>query len=145
MGMNIKYNPERKVQVYRNLHADLWSIRQDGLVVGREEKIILRDVTFHVQPAGNLKVRNEKRKNVHAYIKGYVSSVLELREKYKSEKFGDNECFEENPVTYNPYLYSSFVLQKDKSPIFKADYVDMDITDAFDKVIAINTKVVVCG
>ena len=87
---------KRKVFVYKNLHQDCWSIRQDGLVKAHTTEVNLWDCAFQVNAKGRQKVLEEQRKNVHAGIKGYIDELhLSLP----------------NPieVTYNPYKYSSFV------------------------------------
>ena len=102
-----------KTEVYRNLHKNCFSIRQNGRVVGYlyddNQAIVLEDVKFVVQPAGRKKVLKEKKKNVHAFVRGVnrfnvfpVSNVedLELRE-----------------VTYNPYKKDSFFYKDTGAPI----------------------------
>ena len=63
----------KPVQVYRNLHRKCWSVRQNGIVKAHCNTIQLIDCKLVVQPAGRAKVLREKKKNVHAYVKGYVS------------------------------------------------------------------------
>lgn len=68
-------NPEKPVQIYRNLNGDRlhrWSIRQGGLVVAHAEEIELEDVSFHVNRAGWRRMAKSGRRNVHAYAKGWV-------------------------------------------------------------------------
>ena len=60
----------KRVEVYRNLHNDKLSVRYGGKVVGHVDSIWLRDATFAVQPAGRDRVRREKKKNVHAFVRG---------------------------------------------------------------------------
>jgi len=66
-----------KVQVYRNLHrteedgTHVYSVRNDkGIVVDHVTEITLSRPILRVGPKGNQRVRDEKRKNVHAYIQG---------------------------------------------------------------------------
>ena len=63
----------RPVHVYRNLHRKCWSVRQDGLVKAHCESVELINCDLVVQPAGRAKVLREKKKNVHAYVKGKIS------------------------------------------------------------------------
>ncbi len=70
-----------RVQVYWNLHKDCWSVvalegDQKGRVVTHADKVLLRGATFSVQPAGNAKVRREKKKNVHAFVRGEWMAAL---------------------------------------------------------------------
>jgi len=96
-----------KVEIYRNLHNGTFSVRRDGKVVRHIENFeILRltDAKFAVQPAGRAKVIREKKKNVHAFIRGTVDKegVWTLGEA------PPHEIFE---VSYNPYKSDMF--QKD--------------------------------
>ena len=66
-------------EVYRNLHFRdevVYSVRKDGLIEGHALCHVMDGVTFHVGPKGNQRVRDEQRKNVHAFIRGYVISTV---------------------------------------------------------------------
>ena len=101
-----KLNHGDRVEVYRNLHNNTFSIRRDGKVVKHLENwmtLYLQDVKFAVQPAGREKVRREGKKNVHAYVRGTV---------IKAEDHNLIETFEDKCnvwVTYNPYQNDTFV------------------------------------
>lgn len=85
-----------RVEVYWNLHKGLYSVRKDGIVVEHTTRLALEDVKFSVQPAGREKVLREKKKNVHAFVRGrFVGTDHD----YRCAKL----------VTYNPYKYASFV------------------------------------
>lgn len=110
-----KFDESKPVEVYFNLHRKEFSIRQDGLVVQHMMHLDLQDVTFHVQPAGNAKVRKEMKKNVHAYIKGMPAppnATVSLT------KLGE--------LTYNPYKYKTFVWKETEEPIQSAEWVSLD-------------------
>ena len=65
--------------VYRNLHFRdevVYSVRKDGLVEGHTLCHVMDGVTFHVGPKGNQRVRDEQRKNVHAYVRGHVINAV---------------------------------------------------------------------
>jgi hypothetical protein len=108
-----------KTEIYRNLHKKCFSVRQRGRVVGHlmddpTEHVLLKDVKFAVQPAGRRKVLREKRKNVHAFVRGDMVSphsipYPELNE-FKRE------------VTYNPYHYSTFYFKESELGITDAAY-----------------------
>lgn len=89
----------KKVRVYFNLHKHLFSIQEKGekgwRVVRHAENITLYNVAFKVSEAGRQRVLKEKKKNVHAFVEGYVSS-------------SSFDC--KNPVVikYNPYRAGSF-------------------------------------
>lgn len=69
-----------KCSVYRNLHKGCFSVK-DGKkpyhVIGRYETIVMLDVTFVVQPAGQKKAAAGP-KNVHAFAKGDVASCSNI-------------------------------------------------------------------
>lgn len=112
-----------RVEVYWNLHKHLFSVRalegpNKGRVISHSHGITLTDVKFAVQPAGRERVRREGKKNVHAFVRGRIanSGFEDCREDFNDEK-----------ITYNPYIYDTFVNAKTKEPIFKADCVEMDV------------------
>ena len=68
----------KRVEVYRNLNFGCFSVRalggkHKGLVIDHVIQITLENAEFVVQPAGNRRVRDEKRKNVHAFVRGEKS------------------------------------------------------------------------
>ena len=89
-----------RVQVYYNLHKKRLSIRNRGKVIKHTDIIALENVKFHVQPAGQAKVRKNKRKNVHAYVAGDLAS---------KQSFGNGNVEELELVKYNPYKNDFFV------------------------------------
>lgn len=101
-------DPNRRVQVYFNLHRKVYSVRQGGKVVAHVREIALRDVNFLVGAAGRDRVRATGQKTVHAYVTGYVVEGGLL--------FRDGRS-----VTYNPLKYDTFVTGSDKQPIFESD------------------------
>lgn len=129
----------KKVHVYRNLHKKCWSIRCNGKVISHQKKVLLRDVTFHVQPAGMARVRETGKKNVHAYVKGFLSSIQEIRNLEIELGLEKNDHFEYGVVTYNPYKFDSFVKTSDNSPIYFCDFLDMDI-ESKEMLVYIDTK-----
>lgn len=112
-----------RVEVYWNLHKHLFSVRalegpNKGRVISHSHGITLTDVKFAVQPAGRERVRREGKKNVHAFVRGRIanSGSEDCREDFSDEK-----------ITYNPYIYDTFVNAKTKEPIFKSGRVEMDV------------------
>jgi hypothetical protein len=133
------------VEVYRNLHKDCWSVRDSKtrLVISHVDYIHLQNATLVVRPAGREKVLREKRKNVHAFIKGTVAACPKNSGQMNCRYI---ESFEREPwpiesraaspilsvscpntdakqITYNPYRNESFVLQATGKPITHADNV----------------------
>ena len=87
-------DPTKKVRVYRNLHRDCYSVKQGGIVRCHAENVTLRSCQFIVSKAGQRRVRDEKKKNVHAFIEGYVVSA---RRSLELLDFGWEKVY------YNPY------------------------------------------
>ena len=116
--MSMKLN--KRVYVYRNLHKNCWSVRQEGIIVAHTNKITLKDARFLVSPAGRSKVIKEQRKNVHAGISGYPVDEQEMWDFHlKLDSHARN-------VKYNPYKYDSFVTE-DECPITNSHYAQLDI------------------
>ena len=112
---------KRKVEVYRNLNVDCFSVRQDGIVLAHTNYIVLKDATFVVRKKGREKVLREKRKNVHAFVRGFPTTPLIAECDIPDWELADHWGTE---VKYDPYKYSSFVNQR-KEPVKMAAFVDM--------------------
>ena len=101
-----------RVEVYWNLHKDCFSVRKNGRVVdylyGGEDYLTLTDVKFVVQPAGRERVLRERKKNVHAFVRGTVS-------------FSSPVAYQQK-VSYNPYKMGSFFTKfgGNCTPVFSA-------------------------
>ena len=109
----------QKVKVYYNLHKHTFSVQKNGLVVLHADYIKLKDVKFRVQPAGKEKVRQEKSKNVHAFVNGTLVDFCQYPcDNIPEEPNGDI-------VTYNPYKYDTFVYKETEEPVLTATEVDM--------------------
>jgi len=114
--MNLNYGD--KIEVYRNLHKKCFSVRHKGKVVGYlqdSEQLSLTNVKFAVQPAGRAKVLREKKKNVHAFVRGeYVGFKNNLIEEMYFKPFNDLDFFN---VSYDPYKSDKFIVKSDGKPI----------------------------
>ena len=111
-------------EAYWNLHKNVLSVRPSGGKVQHFDYVQFETVRFSVQPAGRAKVIREQRKNVHAFVRGYMIDFLkdesQLSEESRSTLLsGFDGVFQE--VTYNPYKYDTFVFKQDESPIHKAE------------------------
>ena len=62
----------RRVYVYKNLHRNCYSVRQDGLIKMHTDSICLYDAQFRVGKKGRERVLKEKRKHVHAGVSGSI-------------------------------------------------------------------------
>jgi hypothetical protein len=113
-GITYRYGTDRnvlksiKVGVYRNLNNGLVSIKalegeHKGKVIAHAEGVLLRDCSFKVGEKGRQRVLKEKRKNVHAYVEGYVDSI---REEQRYRKFLGTKA------NYNPYHMDSFYIEE---------------------------------
>jgi hypothetical protein len=107
----------KKVEVYFNLHKKCWSIRQSGASVIHADFVEIKEPQFVVQQGGNARVRREKRKNVHAFVRGYITERVGIFPK------------KQKLVTYNPYKHTSFVQRGSEQPICNAEYAVLDIAN----------------
>ena len=114
--MDLKYGD--KIEVYRNLHKNCFSVRHKGKVVGYlhdSEQLALTNVKFVVQPAGRAKVLRENKKNVHAFVRGdYVGYENNLTNNLYFGEFKDLDFY---AVSYNPYKSDKFVVKETGEPI----------------------------
>jgi hypothetical protein len=102
--------------IYRNLRTKTWSKRSTkGRVVGHPSEIFLLDATFHVSQLVRARVISTRRKEVHAGVRGSQVPLL------VGQMIGQKV-----EITYNPYLYDSFVRVDDLSKVSFADAVYMD-------------------
>lgn len=106
--------PQQMVDVYRNLHTNNgYSIRcsKSGLVLSHCSTAKLRNARFIVSESGRQKTIQEKRKRVHAYIRG--------------ELVGINELVPDDflQVHYNPYHTPLFTLAGANKPVLEAEEV----------------------
>ena len=123
---------EKPVDVYRNLQKGCWSVLDAGIVKYHTNYVILRDVKFTVAHAGRYRVLREKRKNVHAFIRGTLAIPKTMPKEI------DNQF---TPVTYNPYKHHAFIRTDTEYSVRTAEWVDMMIDDWIDEpVIAWGTK-----
>jgi hypothetical protein len=109
----------KKVMVYYNLHKKTFSVRYDNKVILHADYVKLNDVEFRVRTGGKERVRQEKNKNVHAFVIGTLLDYCE----YPCENLPSEP--NDNIVTYNPYKYDSYVMKNTEEPIYRANEVEM--------------------
>jgi len=111
-----------KVEIYYNLNKHVLSVRQKGIVIKHTPAAEVFNAKFVVQPGGRKRVLREKRKNVHAFVRGTAGR---LSKTVLSEMLGRKYEVPGNwvRVTYNPYKYSSFVEADTGKPIREAAHV----------------------
>lgn len=112
--------PGRMVEVYYNRHKSLWSIRHRDKVRCYSETVYLRDCEFIVNEKGRQRVINEKKRNVHAFVRGYV-----IDEEPEDFPYGDGW----DVVYYNPYKTDKFLFGLER-PIDTASNVVMICSSA---------------
>lgn len=96
-----------RVEVYRNLHKNCYSVRalegpDKGRVIQHKRRVPLFNPRFVVQPAGRAKVLRDKRKNVHAFVRGDLGTNVDLWDLVTVKP-------ELERVSYNPYKAGDFV------------------------------------
>lgn len=104
----------KPVRVYWNLHRHCYSVQQRGLVVAHAQSVTLHSAGFKVSEAGRQRVLREGRKNVHAFVTGYLT---------------DGRCRPErcmHRVIYNPHRHTSFILFLTKEKVEAADVAHLD-------------------
>ena len=114
-------DPSKKVRVYRNLHKKCFSFKQDGLVRCHVDNVVLEDCKFIVSKAGQKRVRDEKKKNVHAFVEGFVADVHKADNHFSDTPW---DC-----VYYNPYECEGFINTSSERVAEFAEFVDLDADD----------------
>jgi hypothetical protein len=112
----------KRVEVYRNLHNGKLSVR-DGKtkhVIAHCDEVTLAGAVFKVSKAGRERVLRERKKNVHAVVRGKLidykgadafkdrsieSYLYQWKDGIERKAFIGNER-----VMYNPYKFDSFVI-----------------------------------
>lgn len=117
-----------RVRVYKNLHKDCYSVRamegpMKGLVIAHCNNIVLKDAKYIVSEKGRERVLRERTKNVHAFVEGYIVSLVTIGKSGFDYPIHTQLPFETSyEVTYNPYKFSSFVYKESHTPIEKSCY-----------------------
>ena len=113
-----------RVEVYYNLHKKCFSVRalegeNKGRVINHTRALTLEDAKFVVREGGRKKVLEEKRKNVHAFVRGKLVKCVTIKDR--------------RTATYNPYRYSTFVDKETEEPVYESKAVSMTNYTAFKK------------
>lgn len=97
------------VFVYKNLHKDCYSVRDESTrrVVAHQDFVHLTDVAFKVSEAGRQRVLRERRKNVHAGVRG--NRLLRVRLSTLSTAYQSLSGWQR--VCYDPYKGPSFTCE----------------------------------
>ena len=89
-----------RIRAYYNLHRKCFSVQdyQTGLVIEHTDKLFVTNAMFVVRKSGNERVKQEGKKNVHAFVNG-------IRTKYRRGVMPD---FASHKVRYDPYTMDYF-------------------------------------
>ena len=98
-----------KVDIYRNLHKDCWSVRSRersdyGRVVDHVHCAVIKNAKFVVSQAGRNRVLREKRKNVHAVVRGNLLDSKSGHTRWAWQVLRKMM----KRVTYHPYRKNTF-------------------------------------
>jgi len=107
-----------KTYVYFNLHKHVWSVMFRGRVQRHAEAVTIIDADFVVRAAGHAKVLREKKKNVHAFVRGTVTddAATSKTMSYDPAKGGGIQ------LSYNPYKGPHFY-RKDTGEVVETAHV----------------------
>lgn len=97
-----KIATHRYVRIYRNLNGGNYSIKQDEQVVAHTPQIMLHDCKFLVSELGQARARRDKRRNVHACIRGKISLKGGMGTTARATDFPAR-------ITYNPFEDEGFM------------------------------------
>jgi len=108
-----------KVEVYFNLHKRVFSIRscRTGRVIHHAKDVNIVNPKFVVREGGRQRVLRERKKNVHAFVRGNITA------------FKDSPSHLADTIGYNPYKYDSFVNLTDEAPVYKAFRAWLNVDD----------------
>ena len=127
-GLNLKAFKQRKinynkpVEIYRNLNNKeyRYSIRQNKLVVAHSNELKLRDCSFVVSETGRQRAVREQRKNVHAFVSGFLI-------KKNTPILGETQ----QEVFYDPFQFENFINFETLKPIHAAKRVYFSVFGCF--------------
>ncbi len=89
-----------RIRAYYNLHRKCFSVQdyQSGLVIEHTDELFVTNAMFVVRKSGNERVKQEGKKNVHAFVNGIRSKL----------KRGMMPEFASYKVRYDPYTMDYF-------------------------------------
>ena len=125
--LHASLEPNHPIDVYYNFQRKCFSIRQYGKVIAHVLRVAIKFASFIVSQAGRTRVLKNKRKNVHAYVRGFATTFHHLR-------VG-------KPVWYDPYHTPNYMtscnLNSPPLPICGANYVSFQMESDHPRVLAI--------
>jgi hypothetical protein len=96
-----------KYFVYYNLHKHVFSLKNNKTkkVEMRSQAVVMKDCVFKVSEKGRQRVLKTQQKNVHAGVLGeVVKTDIDMNDALSIVDFVE--------LTYNPYLFDSFVVKE---------------------------------
>lgn len=108
------------VEAFYNLHKHVLSVRKGGRVRLHTDAVMLEDAKFAVQPAGREKVLRERRKNVHAFVRGHYEPIKSEDVMDLSKSRFCHPTYNWVRVYYNPYKTKTFEIMETGEPIHEA-------------------------
>jgi len=93
---DIDYN--KTVDFYRCLNRKgyIFSLRQNGLVVGHTDNIILKNCKFIINQTSKERCIRTQSRNVHAFINGFIGNIDDIKNQFSFI------------LNYNPYISKGF-------------------------------------
>lgn len=94
-------DPNKPIEVYRclNRQGHIYSVRQNQKVVGHTDSICILDVAFVVNASGKQRAIASGQRNVHAFIRGMMSSEAKTASK---------------PLRYCPFSQKGFMIDQEE-------------------------------
>lgn len=102
---------DKKALVYWNSHKKCFSVKYSGEKVWHADTLYMTECTFKVREEGRKKVIRTKRKNVHAFVKGYVHLSPPKPLQITTEQ-----------IKYNPHEHEAFMLER-KGNLHRIRYI----------------------
>ena len=126
--------------MYWNITKGIWSVRAaegplKGKVVAHAREVLVQGPEFVVGEAGRLRVLRERRKNVHAFVRGEVRGDLNLNAPRHEQlvlcpvprSVVGTMLTHGRGVTYNPYKNTTFVTRAPATQVHTAKGAFMTI------------------
>ena len=108
-------------EVYWNLHQHRFSLRNriTSRVESHETEVYLRDVSFSVGLKGRERVLKEKRKNVHAFVRGRKSDYT----RWACAIDQDGRDMQSHAISYDPYKAPFFYDCATRQEVLSASHI----------------------
>lgn len=111
-----------KYYIYKNLHTGTWSVKYKGKVIAHPTHLIAHKAETKVNQKTRLRVIEEKKKYVHAYI--VADSYSDLSDLTHMHIIMEKNF--KNRITYNPYKNKSFMCCENQQRMLYPRHYYMD-------------------